>query len=384
MEAQAKQDYKQTEVGLIPSDWDVVRIDELTKRIGDGIHSTPNYDGKGEYNFINGNNLINGKITIFEDTKKVSEEEFFKHKRDLNDSTVLLSINGTIGNIAFYNHEKIVIGKSAAYINLNKKIDKQLFFQIIQSEFIKKYFENELTGSTIKNLGLGSIRNTPIPIPPLPEQKAIASALKESDVLIQSLEELIAKKKLIKQGSMQELLKPKEGWETKKLGEICEIKKGQLITEETRIDGLIPVIAGGKKPAYYHSKSNRIGKTITISGSGANAGYISFHNYPIFASDCSTINESNNYSIEFIYQWLLVLQNKIYKLQTGGAQPHIHPSDIAPLEIQIPNIEIQIYVANILFNMEMEIETLEHKLSKYKTIKQGMMQQLLTGKIRLI
>jgi len=202
--------------------------------------------------------------------------------------------------------------------------------------------------------------------------------------LISSLEKLIAKKRNIKQGAMQKLLQPKEGWEVKKLGEVCEIRKGQLITDSTRVDGYIPVIAGGKKPAYFHNKPNRIGKTITISGSGASAGYIAFHDYPIFASDCSTIEESENYSIEFLYYLMQLLQEKIYKMQTGGAQPHIHPSDLNPIVIPFPKKAEQTRIATILSDMDTEISALETKLEKYKKVRLGMMQNLLTGKIRLI
>jgi type I restriction enzyme S subunit len=147
-----KQGYKQTEVGVIPEDWKIEILNDLTTRIGDGIHSTPKYSNNGEYYFVNGNNLVNGKIIVSNDTKKVSNEEYHYHKRELNDSTILISINGTIGNIALYGNENILIGKSAAYLNLNNKIKKLFLYQVLQSKFINRYFENELTGSTIKNI----------------------------------------------------------------------------------------------------------------------------------------------------------------------------------------------------------------------------------------
>ncbi len=169
--------YKLTEVGVIPEDWEVAILANLTNKIGDGLHSSPKYDIYGDYYFINGNNLLNGKIFIYDDTKRVSQKEYSEHKRDLNDTTILLSINGTIGNIAIYNNEKVLIGKSAAYLNQNERIKKNFLYHILQANFLKKYFENELTGSTIKNLGLTSIRQTPLPLPPLHEQTAIATAL---------------------------------------------------------------------------------------------------------------------------------------------------------------------------------------------------------------
>ena len=85
-----------------------------------------------------------------------------------------------------------------------------------------------------------------------------------------------------------------------------KIRKGQLITEKDAVAGNVPVIAGGKKPAYYHSKANRTGKTITVSASGASAGYVAIFDMPIFASDCSTISKGLTYSIEFVYFQLLL------------------------------------------------------------------------------
>jgi len=167
-------------------------------------------------------------------------------------------------------------------------------------------------------------------------------------------------------------------WEVKKLGEVCDIKKGQLITSDTKTDGIIPVIAGGKKPAYYHNKANRNGKHITVSGSGANAGYVSFHSYPFYASDCSTIGESSKYKIEYIYYLLLLFQEDIYNRQTGGAQPHIHPSDISPIEIPFPPLSEQTHIATILSDTDALITALEKRIAKKRLIKQGAMQTLLT------
>ena len=251
--------------------------------------------------------------------------------------------------------------------------------------------EKFATGSGVPTLNRNDVHSFEVLVPSCSEQKSIAEALSDTDSLIQSIEKLIDKKKKIKQGAMQQLLTGKKRlpgfsgeWEIKKLGDIVSINKGQLITEKDAQDGTIPVIAGGKKPSYYHSFSNRQGKTITISASGANAGYVGFYTEPIFASDCSTIGENDRYSIEFIYYQLLMLQETIYYAQTGGAQPHIHPKDLKPLLVNYTNLKEQKAIAQVLSDMDAEIEALEEKLEKYKTIKQGMMQELLTGRIRLI
>ena len=215
--------------------------------------------------------------------------------------------------------------------------------------------------------------------------------MSDIDALLHGLERLITKKRNIKQAAMQQLLTGKTRlpgfsgeWEMKRLGDVVKISKGQLITEKHAISGVIPVIAGGKKPAYFHNKSNRIGKTITISASGASAGYVAFFDEPIFASDCSTISEGNDYSIEFIYSRLLLKQEIIFKAQTGGAQPHIHAVDLMPIEVGIPHLAEQTAIASVLSDMDAELADLEKRKDKTRNLKQAMMQELLTGRTRLV
>ena len=155
--------------------WEYKKLNELVSKLGDGIHGTPQYSDDGEYYFVNGNNLHQGKIFIGEKTKKVSEEEFLKHKKELNSNTVLVSINGTIGKVAFYNDEPIMLGKSACYFNLiTGVINKTYLYYVIYSPYFLRYASNEATGSTIKNVSLKSMRNFPIPYPPLELQNQFA------------------------------------------------------------------------------------------------------------------------------------------------------------------------------------------------------------------
>ena len=128
-----------------------------------------------------------------------------------------------------------------------------------------------------------------------------------------------------------------------KLGEVCEIKRGTTITQKDTIEGNVPVVAGGIKPTYYHNSPNRTGKTITISGSGANAGYVNFWDVPIFASDCSTVQVNReNLSINYVHYFLLSKQDYIYKeLRSGAAQPHVYGKDISNIEINLPSLATQ-------------------------------------------
>ena len=157
----------------IPATWNWARLSNITSILGDGIHGTPEYDATGSVYFINGNNLSNGSIEIKADTKKVSEQEAEKHKRLLNSTTVLVSINGTLGNVAFYNGENVILGKSACYFNLMGNIDKQYIKHILETEYFTEYAKNVATGSTIKNVPLAGMRNFLIPVPPITEQHRI-------------------------------------------------------------------------------------------------------------------------------------------------------------------------------------------------------------------
>lgn len=128
-----------------------------------------------------------------------------------------------------------------------------------------------------------------------------------------------------------------------KLGEVCLVQRGITITQKQAIDGAIPVVAGGLKPTYFHNKANRFNSTITISGSGANAGFVNMWKQPIFASDCSTVEvKDSDIDIVYVYYFLLSKQGYIYeKLRSGAAQPHVYGKDIAQLDIKIPPLPIQ-------------------------------------------
>ena len=255
-------------------------------------------------------------------------------------------------------------------------------------EFIDK-LSRRSSGQT--GVDLSELRRYPLPLPSLPEQRAIAAALSDVDALLAGLDRLIAKKRDLKQAAMQQLLTGQTrlpgfqgDWEVKRLGELVKIQKGQLITAKTLVPGSVPVIAGGKQPAYYHAVANRRGRTITISASGASAGYVAIHQGPLFASDCSTIAEDESYSLDFVYYQLLLRQEVIYKAQTGGAQPHIHAKDLNPIPFLMPPIVEQFAIAAVLSDMDAELTALEARRNKTRALKQAMMQELLTGKTRLV
>ncbi|MDR2384942.1 MAG: restriction endonuclease subunit S [Tannerella sp.] len=373
----ATANYKHTEIGIIPDDWEVKKLGEvgevrMCKRIFKQQTTT-----SGDIPFY--------KIGTFGDEPDafISKEMYDEFRAKFNFpkvGDVMFSASGTIGRIVVYD------GRPAYFQDSNIvwiENDEKIVLNSYLAHYYKIIKWATADGGTIQRLYNEYIRSTEIPLPPLSEQRSIAAVLSDTDTLIATLDKQIEKKQLIKQGAMRELLSPKNDWKEVRLGEIAEIKRGQMITANQYVSGNIPVIAGGKTPAGFHNVSNRKANTITISASGANAGFVAFYTEPIFASDCSTISESENFDVKYIYFLLLSKQDEIYKMQTGGAQPHIHPKDIEPMLFSIPNKAKQTEIAAILSSMDAEISSLERKREKYCQIKAGMMQELLTGRVRL-
>lgn len=185
---------------IIPNSWQWVKLEEIVSRLGDGLHGTPKYDKEGKYFFINGNNLSHGVIEIKETTKQVSFDEYLKYKKNLNENTVLVSINGTIGNVAFYNNEKVILGKSACYFNLFFGINKNYIRYLINSNYFIRYALKLATGTTIKNVSLKTMRGFLVPLPPLNEQKRIVTKIEALQTRSTAVkEELEAIKPLLNQ-----------------------------------------------------------------------------------------------------------------------------------------------------------------------------------------
>lgn len=394
--------YKNSEVGLIPNEWDIYQIGDEIKSLDAGVsvNSVEVTVNTGEAAILKTSSIYQGKF-IPNESKKIIKKDIKRARLNPKKDSIIISRMNTpdlVGACAYidkdYKDLYIPDRLWQTTSKINSKLDIKWLNYLLNSRKYRKIIKDMATGTSnsMKNITKAQILSLKIPFPNLAEQKAIATALSDMDDLILSLEKLISKKKSIKQGAMEELLTGKkrldgfnDNWSNKPLGDIVNIRKGQMITEELAVKGTIPVIAGGKKPAYYHNKANRFGNTITISASGANAGYISYYDVPIYASDCSTIEEGNGYSIQFIYQQLKLRQSEIYKMQTGGAQPHIHPSDLEPIIFTMPNnCGEQEAIATILSDMDNEIEKLQKKLDKYKNIKSGMMEKLLTGERRLV
>jgi type I restriction enzyme S subunit len=260
------------------------------------------------------------------------------------------------------------------------------------------------SGSTFLEISPKNLKSIQIPLPPLPEQEAIAEVLSDTDTLITALEKRIAKKRNMKQGSMQKLLSPKDDWEVKKLGKIAEIRKGSALSKNKLSDnGKYSCLLYGELFTTYKEVINRVvsktnyeegikskygdilfpGSTTTSGIDLAKASALLFKNI-LLGGDIIIVRNQIGYNSEFVSYFLnQINRNEIAKKTKGITIHHLYGNDLKDIEIALPSKPEQIRIATILSDMDSEIDALEKKLSKTKELKQGLMQQLLTGKIRL-
>lgn len=158
----------------------------------------------------------------------------------------------------------------------------------------------------------------------------------------------------------------------KMIGEICIVRRGSTITKNKVKEGNVPVVAGGKTATYYHNEANRSGRTITISASGASAGFVNFWDKPIFASDCSTVESQDpSIDIRYIYYFLKFKQDYIYSFQAGAAQPHVYAKDISTIKIPVPSISEQIKIVFILDQVSQLLEKRQQAIEKLDQLLQA-------------
>ncbi|GHT75022.1 restriction modification system DNA specificity domain-containing protein [Spirochaetia bacterium] len=378
--------FKQTEIGLIPDDWEVKDIDSIAT-IETGSCNTQDKIDDGDFPFFVRSSII----------ERINSYSF-------DGEAVLTAGDGVgTGKVFHYINGKFDYHQRVYKISNFAKGVSGYFFYLYFSNF----FYNRITQMTAKT-SVDSVRremisNMKIPIPPLPEQTAIVAALSDTDNYISSLEKLIEKKRLVKQGAMQDLLKPKKGWINKKLGDIAQIRDGthqtpsyveagvpfysvENVTNNDFINTkFISEEAHSILTKKYHIEKDNI--LMTRIGSIGVCKLVGWESNASFYVSLALLKINNEISPEYIYQYSKTKQFKIEILNHSllNATPQkINLGNISLIDIKLPpKYDEQTAIATILSDMDNEITALEKKLAKAQLIKQGMLQQLLTGKIRL-
>ncbi|MCG3808667.1 restriction endonuclease subunit S [Psychrobacter sp. Ps4] len=400
---------------MVPNGWEIKQLADLTTKISDGIHSTPKYTEKSDIHFINGNNLKNGSITISSTTKKVCPEDAENHGRDLSDRTILMSINGTIGNLAFYNNENVVLGKSACYINVNHDVDIKYIYYTLDSSKTQAFYTTELTGSTIKNLSLKTIKSTKILTPPLQEQQKIAKILSTWDKAISTTERLIDNSTQQKKALMQQLLtgkkwllddegKPFAGeWEEVELGHVTKIYDGTHSTPKYLEQG-IPFYSVEHLTRNDFSNTKYISEEVyekenkrvklekndilmTRIGDIGTAKCLTWDVKASFYVSLALIKSNYRFNSRFLTYYInsKEFHRELWKRTIHVAFPRkINLGEINHCLIMLPPLEEQQKIATVLTNADNEIELLEQQLADLQQEKKALMQVLLTGKVRVV
>jgi type I restriction enzyme S subunit len=279
---------------------------------------------------------------------------------------------------------------------------------------------SRLVGAVQQHFNVGAAKQIEIPLPSLQEQKDIVHVLKTiSDKILfntqtnQTLEEMaqaIFKSWFVDFDPVKAKVRGEEpegmdaataalfpdklveselglipkGWEVKPFADWVKITKGKNITKKTIVEGDVPVVAGGLKPAYFHNTHNVEGPAITISASGANAGFVNLYFQNIWASDCSYISESTTPFFYLQYVFLVFNQKKIFGMQTGAAQPHIYPRDFERLMVVIPNEELWLKLENIFASFFREVANNKAQNIELSQLRDTLLPKLLSGEIILV
>jgi type I restriction enzyme, S subunit len=396
--------YKQTEVGVIPEDWSCTTVGQLVR---DGVLEKPLDGNHGNIHpksgdfvsfgipFVMANNVQGGRVDLNNCVFIRKEQADSLQKGFSKPGDVLLTHKATIGNTAVVGDipfEYIMLTPQVTYYRVadRSRLSNLYLRQFFDSTSFQSVLISMSGGGTRAYIGITAQLQLPVVLPPTKaEQEAIAEALSDADALIESISLLLAKKRHLKQGAMQELLTGKKRlpgfsgeWEMKRLGDISPLQRGfDLPTTQIRL-GRYPVVYSNGV-LNYHDQFMVKGSGVVTGRSGTigNVHFVEDDFWPHNTSLWVTSFKGN--SPRFIYYLLTYIG--LERFGTGSGVPTLNRNDVHAHKALIPpTTEEQTAIATILSDMDAEIAALEAKLTKARNLKQGMMQELLTGRIRLV
>lgn len=372
-------------------EWEEHKLEDITAEIGDGIHATPIYDDNGTFYFVNGNNISEYGITITATTQKVTEEEALRNNASaLNSYSILLSINGTVGNVALYKNESIMLGKSACYINVSSNINRNYIFYYLMMPKCQFYFTSELTGTTIKNLSLKSIRKTKVLLPNANEQSKIARLFDAINERIATQNKIIEDLKKLKCAIIEKHYRQAKLHKYK----ICDLgvpfSVGSLSKEDLSEEGHECILYGELFTTYdcvineVKSHTNKIANT-TLSQKGdllfpssttvdavslISPSVIDIPNV-ILGGDMFGIHIDKKFNAYYLSYYInLIARKKLAIYAKGSTIIHLHYKDIAKAQLLLPDLCEQDKIAKCMMAEDAKIKVEEQLLTKLEKQKQ--------------
>lgn len=359
------------------------------KRIPKGMNYT---DRPTDYLYLRVADIADNYID-YANLKHVDNKVYeILQRYEIFNNNIALSIAGTIGKVVYINDipedTHIILTENCAKLVVKREQEiLPLYLKIVlELDVVQQQIQDNYIQTTIPKLSLERIKHLSIPLPPdLQKQQEIIDKYmyayhvkqqkeQEANALLASIDDYLLSElgiecpalvrtengrffytsfKEITGGELAPISVQNRGKQSKstqykeiKLSTIASITKGQAITSKEIVDGEYPVIAGGQSSPYTHNQYNHKGDVITVSASGAYSGYVWYHDYPIFASDCSVIfsKDNNVFLTKYIYEILRLRQKEIYLLQKGAGQPHVYASDLAQITIPVVSIEKQMEI----------------------------------------
>ena len=380
------QKYRVSEVGIIPVEWEVMHLGDIANVIGGGTPSTFNDDyWNGDINWFTPTEIGLKKYS-YESLRKITKKGLENSSaRILPIGTILLTSRAGIGDVSILMNEACT-NQGFQSLVAKGELNNEFLYYVVST--LKKVLLQNASGSTFLEISPKKVKSILVALPStLKEQTAIATALSDTDTLIEILEKLIEKKRNIKQGAMQELLTPKDTWFCEPIKRISLISTGAKNTQDKIDNGEFPFFVRSQIIEKINSYSYD-GEAVLVAGDGVGTGKVMHYFNGKFDFHQRVYKISDFQSIISGYFFFLYFKNnflgRIMQMTAKSSVDSIRMEMISDMKIYFPSISEQSQITAILSDMDKEIEALEQNLNKYKMIKQGMMQVLLTGKIRLL
>lgn len=377
-------------------------LKDYCELIVDCPHSTAPDEGAG-YPIIRTPNVGPGYL-VLEGVQRVSEETY--NKRNVRaipqNGDLILAREAPAGNVAIINtEEKVCLGQRTVLIRPDSsKVNPFFLNYYLNAPEQRHALLKNANGATVSHVNMPIIRELPIEVPDLETQGEIADILSNYDELIENNRKQIklleeAAQRLYKEwfvdlrfpghetASIGPATNLPEGWNKGSLSDVVEFKRGKTITAAQTEKGSVPVVAGGLGPAYYHSRSNATGPVVTVSGSGANAGFTRLYTMDIWASDCSYVDSTMTDVLAFVYESVNCIGKGFKHLQRGSAQPHVYPSHINGMEMLIPPTRMQEAFCEYVDPIISKISLLDRQMESSREARDRLLPKLMSGEIEV-
>ena len=344
------------------SEWKEVKLGDIIDLVIDYRGKTPKKLGgdwsSSGYRALSAKNIKTGQIVQKESIRYVDESLYKRWmQEEVKRGDILITSEAPFGQIYLWDSdEKIVLSQRLFDVRIRKEHNSTFVYYQMQTRNFQSELDGRTTGTTVVGLRQPELLKCHITIPDINTQNQISGILSSLDAKIETNNKLNEKLEEMAQAIFKswfvdfEPFKDKPFHETEigyipqifesgVLGDLCTFKRGKGLLSKDAILGNVPVIAGGMKPACYHNIANTKAPVVTVSGSGANAGYTQIHNVDVWASDCSFI-DSNCENLYYVYCFLSRRPKLLRHSQTGAAQPHVKPADIHRFQVVIPTKDV--------------------------------------------